>query len=137
MAHTAEDLCEMYMDNFDVNRCGHDDVKNGFALYFPETKPDVDILELERKVQEVIAQDLPVTYVDEHHISVGGNLQECTGPRIHVSSTGKIENFKLLHHFIYNRFSNKYLLVGCVGKNALENLQKLDAQQAKQSELIL
>jgi hypothetical protein len=131
MAHTAEDLCEMYMDHFDVDRCGHDDVKHGFALYFPETKPDVDILELERKVKEVIAQDLPVTYVDEQHISVGGNLQKCTGPRIHVSSTGKIENFKLLHHFIYDRFKRRYLLVGCVGEKSEEILASLDLRRQR------
>jgi len=131
MAHTAEDLCEMYMDNFDVDRCGHDDVKHGFALYFPETKPDVDIVALEKKVNEVIAQNLPVTYVDEHHISVGGNLQKCTGPRIHVSSTGQVENFHLMHHFLYDRFKRRYLLVGCVGENAEAILERLDNQRQR------
>ena len=131
MAHTAEDLCEMYMDNFDVDRCGHDDVKHGFALYFPDTKPDFDIRELEQKVNDIIAKDLPVTYVDEHHISVGGKLQKCTGPRIHVSSTGKIENFQLLHHFIYDRFKRRYLLVGCVGENAEEILASLDLRRQR------
>ena len=131
MAHTAEDLCEMYMDHFDVDRCGHDDVKHGFALYFPETKPDLDIVELEKKVNEVIAQDLPVTYVDDHHIRVGNILQKCTGPRIHVSSTGKIENFKLLHHFIYDRFKRRYLLVGCVGEKSDEILGSLDLRRQR------
>ena len=131
MAHTAEDLCEMYMDHFDVDRCGHDDVKHGFALYFPETKPDLDIVALEQKVQEVIAQDLPVTYVDEQHIRVGSILQKCTGPRIHVSSTGKIENFRLLHHFIYDRFKRRYLLVGCVGEKSDEILASLDLRRQR------
>ena len=131
MAHTAEDLCEMYMDNFDVERCGHDDVKHGFALYFPETKPDLDIVALEQKVRDVIAQDLPVTYVDEQHIRVGTNLQKCTGPRIHVSSTGKIENFRLLHHFIYDRFKRRYLLVGCVGEKSDEILASLDLRRQR------
>ena len=49
----------------------------------------------------------------------------------------KIENFHLLNHFIYDRFSRSYLLVGCVGEEAEKNLQKLDAQQEKQSDLIL
>ena len=131
MAHTAEDLCEMYMDNFDVERCGHDDVKHGFALYFPETKPELDIVALEQKVRDVIAQDLPVTYVDEQHIRVGTNLQKCTGPRIHVSSTGKIENFRLLHHFIYDRFKRRYLLVGCVGEKSDEILASLDLRRQR------
>ena len=131
MAHTAEDLCEMYMDHFDVERCGHDDVKHGFALYFPETKPDLDIVALEQTVKDVIAQDLPVTYVDEQHIRVGSNLQKCTGPRIHVSSTGKIENFRLLHHFIYDRFKRRYLLVGCVGEKSDEILGSLDLRRQR------
>ena len=131
MAHTAEDLCEMYMDHFDVERCGHDDVKHGFALYFPETKPDLDIVALEQTVKDVIAQDLPVTYVDEQHIRVGSNLQKCTGPRIHVGSTGKIENFRLLHHFIYDRFKRRYLLVGCVGEKSDEILASLDLRRQR------
>ena len=82
-------------------------------------------------MQDLIAQDLPVTYVDNRHVTIGDRLHPCTGPRIHVSTTGLIENFHLLNHFIYDRFTNKYLLVGCVGKDAEKNLQKLDEQQEK------
>jgi hypothetical protein len=85
----------------------------------------------------MIRADLPVTYVDGHHVSIGEHLHPCTGPRIHVTKTGDIKNFHLLHHFIYDRFGKRYLLVGCVGEAALENLAKLDAQQAMQSDLIL
>ena len=126
MAHSAEDICEMFIDEFDVNRCGHDDVRHGFALYFPDTCPSFDIKELEKKVQEVIAQDLPITYVDEYHISVGDTIQSCTGPRVHVHRTGQIENFRLMDHFIYDRFKRRYLLVGCVGEKSDELLKKLD-----------
>ncbi len=131
MAHTAEDLCEMYMDEFDMERCGHDDVKHGFAIYFPETKPDFDIVELEQKVNAVIRENLPVTYVDDHHISVGSKIHKCSGPRIHVSSTGQVENFHLMHHFMYDRFKRRYLLVGCVGEKAEELLEKLDIQRQR------
>ncbi len=137
MAHSAEDLCEMCMPKEDMERCGHDDVRHGFVITFPETKPDFDIEELEKKVKELISQNLPITYEDANHISVDGKSHYCTGPRIHVSHTGKIENFHLLHHFIYDQFNRNYLLVGCVGKNAEVNLQKLDAQQQKQSDLIM
>ena len=129
MAHTAEDLCEMYMDSFDMDRCGHDDVKHGFAIYFPETQPDFDIVELENKVKAVIAQNLPITYVDDHHISVGEKVHSCSGPRIHVGSTGQVENFHLMHHFMYDRFKRRYLLVGCVGEGAEEIIAKLDNQR--------
>ena len=137
MAHTAEDLCEYCMPAEELHRCGHDDVRHGFVISFPDKMPDFDIAELEAKVHAMIRQNLPITYVDNHHVSIGGQLHPCTGPRIHVSHTGKIENFHLLHHFIYDRLSRCYLLVGCVGDDAEENLRKLDIQQEKQSDLIL
>lgn len=137
MAHTAEDLCEYCMPAEELARCGHDDVRHGFVISFPDTKPTFDIRELEKKVNEMIDADLPITYLDNHHVSINGKSHVCTGPRIHVSRTGKIENFHLLNHFIYDRFSRSYLLVGCVGEEAEKNLQKLDAQQEKQSDLIL
>ena len=137
MAHTAEDLCEFCMPKEDLERCGHDDVKHGFVISFPDKEPSFSIAELEEKVNQMIRQNLSVTYEDSNHVSIGGHRHACTGPRIHVTHTGEIENFHLLHHFIYDRFNHKYLLVGCVGKNAMENLHKLDVQQQKQSDLIL
>lgn len=137
MAHTAEDLCEFCMPKEDLARCGHDDVKHGFVISFPDKEPSFDIRELEEKVNAMIQENLPVTYIDNNHVSIGGQPHPCTGPRIHVTHTGQIKNFHLLHHFIYNRFTRKYLLVGCVGDKALENLKKLDAQQEKQSDLIV
>ena len=137
MAHTAEDLCEFCMPAGDLARCGHDDVRHGFVISFPERKPDFDIVELENRVNSMIEDDLPITYVDPKHVSIGGYTHACTGPRIHVSRTGQIKNFHLLHHFIYNRFTGRYLLVGCVGDDAEKNLEKLDAQQKMQSDLIL
>lgn len=126
MAHTAEDLCEMCMSEFDMERCGHDDVRHGFAIYFPNTRPDFDILELEEKVNDIISQNLPVTYVDDNHISVGDRIHKCNGPRIHVHHTGQIKNFRLMHHFIYDRFKKRYLLVGCVGEHSDYLLKRLD-----------
>lgn len=131
MAHTAEDLCEMCMGEFDRERCGHDDVRHGFAIYFPETPPDIDIPELEKEVNSIIAQNLPVGYVDENHISVGDKVHKCNGPRIHVRNTGQIENFRLMHHLIYDSFKRRYLLVGCVGENSDEILQRLDNQRQR------
>ena len=129
MAHSAEDICEMFIDEFDVQRCGHDDVRHGFALYFPDIKPNIDIPELEAKVREVIAKDLPITYVDENHISIGDNIQQCSGPRVHVRRTGQIENFRLMNHLLYDKFKRRYLLVGCVGEKSDELLSKLDIKQ--------
>lgn len=131
MAHTAEDLCEMCMDSADLERCGHDDVKHGFAIYFPETKPDFDIRALEQQVNAMIAQDLSVTYEDETHVIIGDRKHYCTGPRIHVNRTGQIEGFRLMDHFVYDPFKRRYLLIGCVGENSDELLQKLAIQQQR------
>jgi len=135
MAHTAEDLCEFCMPPEELARCGHDDVQHGFVITFPETAPNFDIQELEEKVNAMIQKNLPVTYYDSNHVSIDGSIHTCTGPRIHVSNTGMIENFHLLHHFVYDRFQRKYLLVGCVGDKAEELLKKLDAQQEVQMAL--
>ena len=137
MAHTAEDLCEFCMPKAELERCEHDDVRHGFVIAFPDHKPDFDIVELESKVNELIAKDLLIDYVDSNHVSIGDNIHFCTGPRIHVSRTGLVKNFHLLHHFIYDRFTKRYLLVGCVGENAEENLEKLDLLEEKQSDLVL
>ena len=131
MAHTAEDLCEMCMEKEDMERCGHDDVRRGFALYFANTKPDLDLVELEAKVKDIIAQNLPVTYVDENHISVGHKIHKCNGPRIHVHHTGQIENFRLMHHFMYDRLKKRYLIVGCVGEKTDELLKRLDIKRQR------
>ena len=131
MAHTAEDLCEICMPKEDMLRCGHDDVRHGFAIYFSDIKPNFEIIELEKKVNDLIAQDLPVTYVDENHISVGEHIHQCNGPRVHVHRTGQVENLHILHHFLYDRFKRRYLLVGCVGERSEELLKRVDARQQR------
>lgn len=126
MAHTAEDLCEHFIPDAEVERCGHDDVTHGFVITFPEPAPQFDIEEVERRVNEQIVQNLPVAYHDDLHVSIGGILHPCTGPRIHVHNTSQIKNFHLLHHFIHDKLNHRYLLVGCVGEDAEERLQALD-----------
>ena len=126
MAHTAEDICGMFISDDDNERCGHSDLRHGFVITFPHTAPNIDIPTLEKQVQEIIAQDLPITYVDDHHISIGDSVQICDGPRVHVHRTGQVENFKLLDHLIYDRFKDRYMLVGCVGEKTDELLKKID-----------
>lgn len=115
MAHTAEDLCERHMSHEDYLRCEHDDIKNGFLLTFPDVRPEIDIQRLEELVLEDIRADLPVEYADDGHVRIGGSTQPCTGPRTHVSSTGKIEGFRLLKKLIWDARSGRWLLVGRVG----------------------
>ena len=115
MAHTAEDLCERHMNHEDYLRCEHADIKNGFLLTFPDTRPEIDIQRLEEQVRADIRADLPVEYADDGHVRIGGGIQPCTGPRTHVSSTGKIEGFRLLKKLIWDARSGRWLLVGRVG----------------------
>ena len=131
MAHTAEDLCEHCMPAEDFARCGHDDIKHGFIISFPGKEPSFSICELEAKVNEMIKQDLPVTYHDPEHVCIGDIVHRCTGPRIHVSSTGLVRNFHLLNQFVYDKFSNSYLLVGYVGHDPsfLQELPILKREQ--------
>jgi hypothetical protein len=127
MAHTAEDLCEIFLPEEDLDRCGHDDVRHGFVISFPEHPPQIDLVELEKKVQDLIAKNLPITYHDEEHISIGGSIHHCTGPRTHVRSTGQVRDFHLLYRFPYDKRNKRYLMVGIVGMENLEKLRKLDS----------
>lgn len=134
MAHTAEDLCEYFIPHDELVRCTHGDVRHGFIMSFPGKEPSFDIIELEKKVQGMIEKNLPISYHDEQHVSIGGDIHICTGPRTHVRHTGQIVGFRLLHHFIYNPFDKCYLMVGCVGEESEENLQKLDAMVQRQQQ---
>lgn len=125
MAHTAEDLCEIHMDSALVDICHHDDIHHGFILVFYERPPQIDLAELERKVNESIAQDLPVHYLDESHIRVGDYVHPCSGPRTHVTSTGKIIGFRLCPEIIFDTQQNRYLLIGFVGESSEESLNRL------------
>lgn len=131
MAHTAEDLIEMCLPKAELARCGHDDVRHGFVISFDDTRPDIDLIELEAKVQDLIAQDLSVTYVDEGHVCIGDTTHPCTGPRIHVARTGMIKNFHLMHDYIYDPFKKRYMLVGCVGPGAEEELKSLEPRRQR------
>ena len=115
MAHTAEDLCEFHMPEKEVVRCLHADIKSGFLMAFHDSPPEVDLEELEKAVLADIAADLPVEYVDDRTIRIGDAYQPCTGPRTHVSSTGKIVGFHLLKEIIYDHRNHRWLLVGRVG----------------------
>ena len=84
-------------------------------MAFHDSPPEVDLEELEKAVLADIAADLPVEYVDDRTIRIGDAYQPCTGPRTHVSNTGKIVGFHLLKEIIYDHRNQRWLLVGRVG----------------------
>ncbi len=62
MAHTAEDLCEFSLKDRGYLAYEHSDVRHGFILIFNE-KPKVDLNDLEHEVNELIEQNLPISYL--------------------------------------------------------------------------
>ncbi len=117
MAHTAEDLTSIALDAIGTEPPQyHSDVRGGFVLEFRE-KPALDLDELEAKVQGLIDQDMAIGYHDDHHITMGGQVLFCSGPRLHVASTGHISNFRLVKEFRYSPLTQTYLLVGLVGQS--------------------
>ncbi len=127
MAHTAEDLVEraLALQGIMEKEYEHDDVRHGFMLRFRQ-KPALDIEKLARDVEKEIAQDLPISFVDNEHIRVGESLHRCTGPRMHVSSTGKVENFRLLPQLHEDVLTDTCLLVGLVGEKRGQGIRDLN-----------
>ena len=113
MAHSAEDLCGHILESHGINRFTHRDVKHGFILVFDE-KPNIDLMALEMDAKAAIQMDLPISYVDDKHISIGDDIYHCTGPRMHIGSTGDIKNFALLHEFMEDPITKEHYLVGVV-----------------------
>ena len=115
MAHTAEDLVQHLLKEMTGEAYEHGDVRNGFVLRF-RNRPELDIELLSSQMKELIEHNLPVSYADETHIYIGEHKLHCTGPRIHVRSTGEIEVFNLLGRVLYDSHEDRHLLVGLVGK---------------------
>lgn len=114
MAHTAEDLCVRALGWGQDDKSKRSDVRHGFVLEFDE-KPDFDIAEVEAKVKEMIDKDLPVSYGDDYNVVIGDERIPCQAPRMHVRSTGCIENFALVPELVYDTKRGCYLLIGQVG----------------------
>lgn len=118
-AHTAEDLTayvleELYQIPFHNFKNVNSDVRGGFVLNFP-LKLEVDLNAVEKRVKDLIAQNLDISYYNENHIKIGEDIiMECTGPRIHVRNTSEITHFELVHDFKYDPVANRYALVGTI-----------------------
>lgn len=127
MAHSAEDITSFVLsrDYQYTPPVLHSDVKHGFVISFPE-KPGIPIPELESKVKELIARDVPITMAGEDRIKIGDHEIYCTGTRTHVKSSGKIENFRLLKEYKYDPITQDYLLVGIVGRKEIVGFEDIN-----------
>ncbi|NLJ80463.1 MAG: alanine-tRNA synthetase second additional domain-containing protein, partial [Firmicutes bacterium] len=114
MAHSAEDLTAVVFEQLGIDLPNiHSDVRRGFVVEFSK-KPDVDLDEVERRVQEYIDQDLQISLHTENSILIGSEQLQCTGPRLHMCSTGEIDNFRLEKSFQYSPLTKTFLLAGRV-----------------------
>lgn len=115
MAHSAEDLTGIVFEQLGCELpTFHGDVRRGFVVEFTR-KPEIDLAEVERRVLEYIEQDLPISFFNDRSILIGQERLECSGPRIHMSSTGQIEHFRLEKNFQYSPITKTFLLAGRVG----------------------
>ncbi len=116
MAHSAEDITQKVLEQMGVPPADdHGDVRHGFMLCYSRKPPQVDLALVERLVKDVISQDLPLTPAGEKRICIGEERFRCTGPRIHVRSTGEIKNFRLLKDYVFDPLTEEYGIVGLVG----------------------
>lgn len=120
MAHSAEDIVGYILSkNYNFTpQVLHSDIKHGFVIAFKE-KPMIDLVELEQKVLTIINQNIPITPAAGDYICFDTEKFFCTGKRIHVKSSGQIENFRLLKEYKYDPISGQYLLVGIVGREKI------------------
>jgi len=114
--HTAEDICQYFLSKWGIE--GHmfenADVRRGFILSF-QYKPDIDLVDLERKINDLIDEDLPISFADDHHILMGDELRPCSAPRLHVGSTGAVGKLTLLKELLQEPITDRWLMVGIVG----------------------
>lgn len=119
MAHSAEDLTAMVLAEMGIEKPeAHSDIKHGFILEFEE-KPEIDLHQVEQKVQALIAADQVIDYDDEENIRIGQCRWGCTGPRLHVRKTGDIKGFRLLKDFKWDSIEKLHILAGLVGEDEI------------------
>lgn len=122
MAHSAEEVASYALDKLfglDMSKYYSADVPLGFVLKFNEdpklSRSDLD--RLEEEIIHLINEDISIDYYDEDHIRMGNEIKPCDGPRIHVRSTGEIENFSLHKELIYDKRYDAYCLIGLLDKD--------------------
>lgn len=125
MSHTAEEICVHYLEKRGIANFEHADVRHGFILVLPQ-RPDIDLEDLEHFVNDVIAQDLRVCAKGDDHILIGDELLPCTGPRMHVTSTGEIQKVTVVKELLQDPISKRYLLACTIGDNLSNQISEIN-----------
>ena len=132
-SHSAEDLCAQYLRDHGVEDFQHGDIRRGFVLRFPQ-KPDIDLDHLETHINDVIKQDLRISFKDDNSIMIGDRVLPCSGPRMHVSSTGEIKRFSVIKEWIHDSFNKSYMLTGVISERAHNQLGDINQLEAVMEE---
>lgn len=115
MAHSAEDITQLVLERLGAPPPeGHGDVRNGFILYYGN-RPSTELALVEEQVRAMIAEDLTINPAGICRITIGEGSRHCTGPRLHLRSTGEIKDFRLEKEYRHDPLSGTYSIVGRVG----------------------
>ncbi|MFA5712881.1 MAG: alanine-tRNA synthetase second additional domain-containing protein [Bacteroidales bacterium] len=122
MAHTVEDITMEVLElEFGIDSSAYysSDIRKGFVLrFFKEPKLDLELLSA--KIGEKIAKNLSISYLDEDHIKIGERSIPCDGPRLHVSNTSEIANFKIVNRVIYDSKTDTWPIIGLIDNSSEE-----------------
>lgn len=116
MAHSAEELAIIILTKeYEIpqEEFFFSEIRNGFVINLKK-KPDIDLNEMAVMMDEMIAENMDISYYDENHIKLGGEVLKCDGPRFHVGNTSEIENFMLVRELIYDPITDSWCLIGLV-----------------------
>jgi len=114
MAHTVEDITiQILREEYHVDRdlFFSSDIKNGFLLRFTQNV-DLNFDELSERINNRLAENLHVHYLDENHIQIGDSVTPCSGPRLHLQNTSEVEGFSLVNGLVRDDKTNTWCLVG-------------------------
>ncbi len=128
MAHSAEDIAIKVLTTelgIDRELFFSADMRNGFLLKFTR-EVELDIEKLTFRVREEIAKELDISYVDEDHIVIGGELFDCNGPRLHVANTREIGCFNFVKRFVPDPKTKTFGLVGVLSNDENINIENLN-----------
>lgn len=126
MVHSAEDLCAYFLkEQYAAVDYIHGDVRHGFIFSFAE-KPEIDLNMLEYQVNEVIKNDVSISFLDDDHIMIDKEPWPCAGPRMHVRRTGEIEQFALNKELLQEPITDRFLLIGVVGEQGGQRISDLN-----------
>lgn len=115
MAHSAEDITLLVLERMGVPPPdGHGDICSGFILYY-NMRPAAELALAEELVKDMISRDLPIAPAGNREILIGDVSRYCTGPRLHLRSTGEICNFRLEKDYLRDPLTGVYSIIGKVG----------------------